>query len=276
MVYYPDLCRHDFFCPPEWRWERARWLVEQGLYYSRHRDDEQTGRAVHYLRALASSGRRARMTQASMQDIGEALRLHESGGHQRLLIEARQFAGQSPLEIALLTATPLEVVLAYESLFFDCRGRFEARDWVAARAIGKAPSRRDCRDLTALAVKGFAFNGGPLVLEAVLPYLLGGKELFETMDASTPEGRTDLAAQLAVAVELTPQDTEGDVRLFKIMPILMQRRLLGESRRREMALLEGKVEEWLDELGSGALDAHVLPEIRSVLASIVTTPRRSA
>ena len=275
MAYYPDRRRYDFFSPPEWRWLRARDLVEQGLHYAPHRDDVETGRAARYLRALASPGRRAGMTLASMRDIGEALLLHESGGSQRLLVEARQLAGQGSQEIAALTNTPVAVVLAYESLFFDCRGRFEARDWVAAQAVGMAASRRDACDLRAITFKSFAFNGGPLVLEAVLPYLLGGKELFETMDASTPEGRTDLETQLAVALELIPQDPDGDVKLFKIMPILLGRRPAA-SRRPKAALLAEKVEEWLDELASGALDEPVRAAVSSAVASLLGESRRAA
>jgi len=45
-TYYPDLQRHSFFRPPDWRWRRAQWLVTRGRYYSRRRDDVETGRAV--------------------------------------------------------------------------------------------------------------------------------------------------------------------------------------------------------------------------------------
>ena len=51
--YFPDLQRHSFFRPPDWRWRRAQWLVARGRYVTPRRDDEETGRAVRYLRALA-------------------------------------------------------------------------------------------------------------------------------------------------------------------------------------------------------------------------------
>lgn len=45
-LYYPDLQRHSFFRPVDWRWQRACALLERGRYFSPRRDDQQTGRAL--------------------------------------------------------------------------------------------------------------------------------------------------------------------------------------------------------------------------------------
>jgi hypothetical protein len=58
------------------------------------------------------------------------------------------------------------VIDAFEALFFSCRDRLEARDWIVTRAIG-LPSVPDPNTL----IKLFAFFGGVLVLEAILDHL---------------------------------------------------------------------------------------------------------
>src|SRR5262245_13994018 len=118
---YPTLQRHHPLRPADWRWRRARWLVEQGRYCSPHRDDEPTGRAVHYLRALARCGqdRRSRDALKRQADIGAAQRLRADNGSTRLLVEARLLAQQTSVGIALLTGVPSPVIDTYESLFFN-------------------------------------------------------------------------------------------------------------------------------------------------------------
>jgi hypothetical protein len=58
-------------------------------------------------------------------------------------------------------------------------------------------------------------------LEAVLPYLCCGKDLFDPpLDLATPEGRREQAVRLAVADQLLPQDESKDRKLHKIMLLL--------------------------------------------------------
>src|SRR6267378_3161964 len=95
--YYPDLQRHSPLRPLDWRWRRAQWLVTHNRNFSRRRDDIETGRAVHYLRALACSpnGADSAELQRRYPDVYAAHRLHEAGGVTTLLVQARLLAGQS-------------------------------------------------------------------------------------------------------------------------------------------------------------------------------------
>src|SRR5262245_44912699 len=186
---YPESQKHSPFRPPDWRWRRAEHLVAAGRYYCRRRDDEATGRAVHYLRAL-TRGRGVLPAKVAKlyADIHAAHRLFERGGQARVVVEARILARQTPGEVAWLTALPVEVVRAYEALFFDCRPFLGARDWVFLHAIrGHEYADASVPDPGAV-LKAFAFAGGPLVLEAVMPHLLLGQDsLGPPPDLSTPE-----------------------------------------------------------------------------------------
>lgn len=155
--------RHSFHRAPGRRWRRALELVGSGRYYKPRRDDEATGRAARYLRAGArcrGGASRARV----MRDYGDAhaaRRLHESGGQARLLVEARILARQPTGEVSRLTSVPPEVVDTHEGLFFNCRDRLDARDWVTVHALGRRVFSGQAAPDPGVVLKSFAYFGGP-------------------------------------------------------------------------------------------------------------------
>lgn len=217
---YPDSVRYSPYRPTDWRWRRARWLVEHNRYATPRRDDEPTRRAATYLRARAR--RRQRPAQLwQYRDVEEALGLREGPGTNRILIEAWLLARLPPDDVAARAGVPPPAVVAYEHLHFDVRAHLHARDWVVTRALG--PRSRDGRPDPAAALRRFAYYGGTTVLEAVLPFLLGGGNPPEPVpDLSTPEGRTQQAARLAVAAEMLPDDAATLRRLPQIMLVLQE------------------------------------------------------
>ena len=244
MAFHP--CR-----TPDWRWLRAQSLVEHGKYITRHRDDKMTGHAVRYLRCCARSSTKVGKQFSAIQ---AAHRLFLDGGQTKLLVEARVLARQSVEEIAGLTSLPTEVVHSFESLFFDCRPYLKARDWIMAQAIkGHEVVKLAGPDRGAV-LKSFAFAGGPKVLEAVLPYLLGNRDVFEfPLDLTTPEGRHELRTRLAVAAALLPRAAERGAKLAQIM--LLMREFEG---RRRIVTASSHVLAQNSKLLSveGAFDAH--------------------
>jgi hypothetical protein len=239
-TFYPDLLRHSLLRPPYWRWQRARSLVERGRYFSRRRDDAPTGRVVHYLRALARSrsGRPGAALPNDFAAIHAARQLHESAAPTRLLVQARLLARQTSLAIAVLTGVPSPVVEAYESIFFNVRDRIRARDWILLHAIGPTVCPKTATPDAGTVLKSFAYCGGPLVLNVVAPYLLGGQNLFNPpLDLSTAEGRTEQAVRLAVAAHMLPRDPATDNKLQKIMLLLQERERKRPVRPAPAALL---------------------------------------
>ncbi len=219
---FPALQQHCPFRPPCWRWRRARWLVEHQRYFCRRRDDADTGRAVRYLRAWTPC-RGATPDDTVLTgdtELHQARSLFEEGGATKLQLEARVLAKQDVSEIALHTSLPTAVVKVYESVFFECRDKLDARDWVATQVI-HAGAYPGVPPRAAVALKAFAYYSGSLVLEAVIPYIVGGQDPFEPVcDVSSPEGRKEQSLRLAVAVHLLPDDLATQQKLARIMLLL--------------------------------------------------------
>jgi hypothetical protein len=177
-------------------------------------------------------------------DLAAAYQLYERSGPTGLLVEARLLMGQDSAEIARLTAVPAPVVDAYEAVFFNCRDRLHAVDWVVCCALGTPPSAASIGPVKGAALKRFAFFGGPLVLDAVRPYLLGDKDLFDPpLDLSTIEGRRMQIIRLAVAVHLLPNDAASQWKLQRVMLLVQEREQQREKQRREM-VFEAKNAHW--------------------------------
>jgi hypothetical protein len=269
-IYFPDLQKSSCHRPPDWRWCRAGWLVERGKYFSRRRDDADTGQAVRYFRALARSRRSDPGTHLLQRfpDVHAARLLHERAGAPRLVVQARLLARQTPDEIAPLTGVPAPVIDAYEALFFHCRDRLDASDWVLVQAVGmRAWAGAEGPD-PAVIFKWFAYQGGPVVLEAVQPYLVGGKDLFDPpLDLATTEGRREQVVRLAVAAQLLPADAATDRKLQKIMLILFESARKPSVRQPPVPFLAHCLDFRLQELLAGALSAHGEQEARAVPAA---------
>src|SRR5262249_27551618 len=163
-------------------------------------------RAVGYLRALGREGRGlAAVAERRHPDVAAARRLQDAGGAARLLVQARLLARQATPQIARLTGVAACVIEAYEAFFFHCHDRIAARHWAHATRIG--PAGRSAPPAPAAVLSSFAYYGGPVVLAAVLPYRVGGRDLFDPpADLATPEGRFEQSVRLAVAAQLLPSD----------------------------------------------------------------------
>jgi hypothetical protein len=218
IVNHPELQRHSPRRPLAWRWQRARHLVENGRYVSRHRDDDQTGRAVRYLRALQRcQGERGQERLArSYPDVHAARLLHEEGGRTCLLVQARLLARQSPGAVAARTGVPADVVRAYEALFFNVLDRLGSRDWITSQAVRWWDFIPAQGRPAATVLKGFAYFGGPLLLDALLPYLVC--EQHQNQDDADPahESPLERRIRLAIDLEMLPRCAEADQKLLKL------------------------------------------------------------
>src|SRR5262249_16105556 len=112
------------------------------------------------------------------------------------------------------------------------------RDWIRLHCIGPLASALTGVPDAAALLKAFGYHGGAVVLDAVLPYLIGGKEFFDPpVDLSTVEGRQEQAVRLAVAAHMLPRNTATDAGLHKIMLILLERERKPPVRQAPAALL---------------------------------------
>jgi hypothetical protein len=132
-------------------------------------------------------------------------------------VQARLLARQSFEDIAQRTIVPAEVIEAFEALFFNVRDRLDARDWITAQAIGwwrfDPATGRDA----ATVLRGFAYHGGPVVLDAVAPYLLGtATPVLDVANHSTDQERLEGSIRRAVAVAMMPWDQKTSWQLMKV------------------------------------------------------------
>jgi hypothetical protein len=185
-------------------------------------------------------------------DLHAAQQLHEGGGTTRLLVQARLLARQTSSEIAVRTGFADSVIDAYETVFFHCRDRLEAHDWVLTCAIGVRSWAEPKGPDPAAVLKAFAHWGGPRVLEAVQPYLLHGKDLFDPpLDLATPEGRREQVIRLTVSSQLHTWDTATDRKLYQLALLVHETDQTRRRRHPSTALLvqslDFRLQEWADD-----------------------------
>lgn len=200
---YALLAVHDPARSPAWRWGRGLRHVIDDLRFSPNRDDEATGRAVRFRRALVRCRTRRQWSGLRRRDpaLFAAHELFTATSRMRTEVEARLLAGQNAGEIAVITGLLQEVIELYEATFFNVGDRLEARDWIMAVAIGVGPSEAMTTATFSRFIKTAAYCGGPAVLNALLSTIVaddGSLTLAKLTDWSTPEGQ--LAARLALSV----------------------------------------------------------------------------
>lgn len=242
--------RHSILCPPDWRWQRAQNLVSRGRYFSRRRDDELTGQAMHYLQLLR---RRPARAKRLFSDIDAAKAWHTAGGPMVVQLQARLLAAQTPNEIACILGVTAEQGFVYEQLFYNVRDRLTARDWILVNAIRSPPFIARVGPDPAATLRAFGFDGGPVILDRVVPYLVDGKDLFAPdLDLSTKAGREEQAVRLAVVSELMPLDEWTSMRCQRLMVMLREWDQRRSVLRSAAASFEDKLELQLGHLSCKA------------------------
>jgi hypothetical protein len=251
-------------------------LVDAGRYVSRKRDDEETARAVAYLRALrrGQGGRRQAGVARSLPDVHAARQLNLHGGNATVEVQARLLAAQSFEEVARITGLPPEVVKWYEALFYQVTDRLRARDWITTCAVGWWASDLSTGRDPATVLRAYAYHGGPALLDAALLYLLGDRmEVRPGYDQFSPEGRLDRSMRLAIRIEMLPWGAKTDRRVFKLHAELTADARKAPSLRPSNAVVARNAVEVLEQVaaearpldtgrGHAAGDGVQKPEIR--------------
>jgi hypothetical protein len=221
---YPELQRRSPTRAPAWRWERAQALVREGRHVSRRKDDEETALAVCYLRAR----RRCRHDRGDEQlayvfpDVHAARQLHERGGNTAVVVQARLLAQQSYEDVVRSTGVPLATLKVYEAIFFNVTDRLQARDWITIQAVRWWSFNPTTGRDPATVLRAYAYHGGAILLDAALPYLLGGRrQAGPGPDATTPEGRLDRSLRLAILIDTLPWGANADAKLLKLRAELL-------------------------------------------------------
>ncbi len=169
-----------FLRQPQWRAERVWRMLEHRPSPLRPRryDD-------HYVRAyrrflmsfLAAGGVEPLIAKvvANQPHVHAAHMLHyDPDSERRQILEAWLLTTEPYFEIAERFAMDEKTVDVYEQVFFNVRDRLECTDWIAKVIIGPrdylASNSRGVmtQDQRGFLYKLFGYNGGPLVLEALV------------------------------------------------------------------------------------------------------------
>src|SRR5262245_4864235 len=110
----------DPFRPPDLRWRRAVYLVENNRRLTR-RDDSWTCQAVRFVRALRRGRQAEDRLARSMPSLSEAYRVYAAGGLRRWEVEARLLATEPTDVIGEKCGLSPAVVTAYEALYYSVR-----------------------------------------------------------------------------------------------------------------------------------------------------------
>lgn len=206
-----DVLRVSPLRPLDWRWRYAERVVAGGRRPRRDTLDGPTALAVDFLRGGASRSRQAPHRFAHLR---AALELHRAGGDSALAVQARILAGCPATEIAVTAGVPTPVIDLFEQLFFHVADRLDAPDWVTFRAIRQG-DWNPARPARAVVLRQLAYFGGPQVLDAVTPLLVG-------TDAGTPvpERAVPDEARKLVSLLLTPDEPVSNWRLMAMHPML--------------------------------------------------------
>lgn len=199
-----EVLRLDAFRRPHWRWERAQYLVDYGMYVSRKRDDTATGIAVKYLREVArcSIEGRKRRIRSRFDHVDRARHVFEEANEQRLEIETRMLARQPDTAIAYHLDLPPETVQAYRDLFFHIEDRIDATGYIVQQVIGyRSNSSANAKSLMQLS----AYFHGPEVIGAWMTYI---REGWNGIDLDTERNRLMATIDITVSLHQLPDSPE--------------------------------------------------------------------
>jgi hypothetical protein len=238
---YAEFQRYNFFCPPDWRWDRVLRLCARCPRPGRctRRDDDYIRKArAFYLRWAEQETEQSR-EQLGMEEpaLYRAFELYERTPEEpegALFLQARLLARQPYAQIADALATAPATVEWYEALFFNVADRLQNTDWITMHVLLPAVMRNRpvpvdadegrpmpfCDSVVARpfldgSLKFFAYFGGPQVVDVMIAGFQAGKPLrsredmaawFDDHWALTIKRRS---AQAALQVEVTQSNVMG-------------------------------------------------------------------
>jgi hypothetical protein len=211
--------RHSPFTPPDWRYLRARYLVEEGKRPSR-RDDQATLEAWRFFRRLGrcDDQRQRERVRRRWPHLAAAVELHkDADALRRAELEGRLLARQPVDVVAGRLGLSPGAVGAYCSLYFDVLKVLDAGDYIVLQVIGLSPSRTVSEKDAGTWVRLFGWLGGPHVLESVLDFYKAPEAVPADLTSVEPARRARLVQQLTIRSSILLNTVpDGDARLLLV------------------------------------------------------------
>ena len=160
--------RRSPFRVKDWRWVRAKYLFESGERFRPRFDDDWVRRALLFVAGSEGPPQHPDKPRVD-QTLADALSIWRDGPQfKRALLESCILTGESLTYAATRCQLDVEVVTAYEALFFNISDRLAARDWVAREAIGETSPAAYRADFPWRIWRSLAYSGGKHALETVI------------------------------------------------------------------------------------------------------------
>lgn len=236
--------------PPAWRWNRAKEIIAGGGLPTTVRRDGEAGfriirRLVRFLRDFAagtgSPGARDRLSREHPL-IYWAHNVHVNDPLGRARIEAFLLAGENDTDVARETACPIEVVAAYEQIFFDVREKLAYDGYVLGAVLPEEYHKGFSTSDYALLWKVVGWLFGPFMLKAVTRHTSissGAGSLDET--SSLAHDITTTSTKLLSALSMITMPVNSYTRneiLNHFMKLHEIERLAGTTNQPREQLLE--------------------------------------
>lgn len=201
ITMHPDFARHDPLRRLNWRGIRAMKLFQNKERPAAY-DEKIVRRYLSFLKAYHAAAALAQAEDGdpSADDFATMLNLRDRYPHlwhahhvhlsaeneERAILEARLLAREDDESIAAKSSmTPMTVNL-YEALFFNVRDRLDASDSIYLAALRfrgeRGPDGQPSAHELHQAIKAFAYNGGPLILEDIVSTLSWARSIGGTDD----------------------------------------------------------------------------------------------
>jgi len=208
---------------PHWPWLRAMHIVEGGPGTTPRRDGQTRiwiKRAIEFRTAsdeCRNDGQRLALA-VDFPEIFWAHRLWQDNGQPtKWAIEAYILARASNREIAARNGCSVEIIEAYQQLFFNVREKLNHREYVLHTVIGESLHRGLTEDAYDVLWKLFGYFGGPHVVDALIAPVASPTQPMQPEDVSgffrdtTLKVLKEKAALAALLVPATEHTQLGSV-----------------------------------------------------------------
>lgn len=213
--------------PPHWRWERARKLREMTKRLpTTGREDSWVIRCAQLQKKLDNA--KDEVDRCIAYDeagpLGIAYDIWDDPGvmnGSKAEIEARILVGQPSDEIAQRLATSIEVIDAYESVFFNVRDRLENVGYITHQALGEKIYKRMLDNDYPTMIKMFAyFTQAPIVVDALLTTFPNTSRSTPVTDINsffTNDTKWSMARKSALAARMLALDNMSQLQLLEMV-----------------------------------------------------------
>ncbi len=195
--------------------------------------------------------------------LAAAKEIAEQDGPKRWELESRVLANQPVETISARCGLSPDIIVAYETWFFDVRTRLGAGMWITNMVIGDGIQRRFLNHEVGPFWAAYGYHGGPFVVDALVDAFHAARRPDEPLTLSVylrPDSGTDPGIQANVASLVLPHYGPAAKAWQWVHIQLMESDATDDQDRR--TLLRERARDWLIRCARSYLAGKPLPRPR--------------